>query len=128
MKEKKQQQSRGRGREGEGRGNGAQPTHVFTPTHKEPSQTEPKSELSLSEQPPYMQISHMWLPLALLSPSLSLSPLPLSLSLLVYVCKIKLFKFNYCQFYLLLMRIIVKFAKFMNAVKETERQTGTATC
>lgn len=75
MKEKKQQQ-----REGEGRGNGAQPTHVFTPTHKKPSQTEPKSELSLSEQPPYMQISHMWLPLALLSPSLSL-PLSLPLSL-----------------------------------------------
>lgn len=67
-------------REGEGRGNGAQPTHVFTPTHKKPSQTEPKSELSLSEQPPYMQISHMWLPLALLSPSLSL-PLSLPLSL-----------------------------------------------
>lgn len=30
------------------------------------------------------------------------------------ICKIKLFKFNYCQFYLLLMRIIVKFGKFMN--------------
>lgn len=46
--------------------------HAY-PQKAKPNRTKSEPELSLSEQPPYMQISHIWLPLALLPLSLSLS-------------------------------------------------------
>lgn len=124
MKEKKQQQSsKGRGKEG-GTGHSQ---HMFS---RLPTKSQAKLNRSQSCR---CQSSRLICRLAICGSHSHSSPRPppslsSSFSLLVYVCKIKLFKFNYCQFYLLLMRIIVKFAKFMNAVKETERQTGTATC